>query len=126
MPQCQVGLCKTSTKDLHGLHYHRFPHDEPRRSIWIRSCGRKDFSSPTSASMGICSLHFTDSSYKRDLQAELLGTVPKYELKENAVPTCNLPEKRENVQVMYPPTEERSAAKKLAHARFLEEMKQGT
>ena len=46
-------------------------------------------------SMGICSLHFTDNSYKRDLQAELLGIAPKHELKENAVPTCNLPENRE-------------------------------
>ena len=57
---------------------------------------------------------------KRDLQAELLGLAPKHELKDDAVPLFNLPEKRENVQVVYPPTEERSAARKLAHARAVE------
>ena len=35
----------------------------------------------------ICSEHFTEDCYERDLKSELLGTKIKYNLKEDAVPT---------------------------------------
>jgi hypothetical protein len=35
----------------------------------------------------LCNEHFTEESYKRDLQAELCGTRRRYILKDDAVPT---------------------------------------
>ena len=69
--------------------------------------------------MVICSEHFTSDSYKRDLKAELMGTTAKFILKETAIPTINLPEKRENVQMMSPPTSSSKAVEKLENARIM-------
>ncbi|KAL1488777.1 hypothetical protein ABEB36_014576 [Hypothenemus hampei] len=60
--------------------------------VWIEKCQRTDFFNSDNAR--ICSGHFKNSSYERNLKYELMGKpVPKNcrKLKLNAVPTLNLP-----------------------------------
>ena len=75
--------------DASVISYHRFPKDETLRSVWINYCCLKDHISVTSSR--ICSAHFEESSFVRDLQYELLGKPPRRILIEDAVPTKRLP-----------------------------------
>lgn len=51
--------------------YHRFPRDTEIRKQWIHSSGKESLWNPEHG--WICSDHFTDDSYERDLKAELLN-----------------------------------------------------
>jgi len=57
---------------------------------WILKCKRADNWNPSSSF--ICSSHFKNDEFIRDLQAELLGYAPKgRRLKPDAIPSLNLP-----------------------------------
>lgn len=80
---CAVALCKSTThnritlkNDDAYLIFHSFPkaHDlvsSTMRREWINRCKRRNKLNPTTSA--ICSLHFTQNDYERDLQNELLG-----------------------------------------------------
>ncbi|KAG8333478.1 hypothetical protein J6590_000626 [Homalodisca vitripennis] len=91
--RCVVAGCRNkraetrnSTEDR--VVYHRFPTDEGMYKQWIQRCRRSDKINYRYAS--VCSDHFTDEDYKRDLKAELLKITPKRLLKPGAVPSLNL------------------------------------
>lgn len=55
---------------------HRFPKDKAVRKGWIDACRRSDKFNPDASRL--CSLHFTEDDYERDLQNELLGMLVAY------------------------------------------------
>ncbi|XP_055387879.1 uncharacterized protein LOC129616308 isoform X2 [Condylostylus longicornis] len=71
--------------------FFRFPKNKEIAKIWIQKCGRKDKFNIQSSY--ICSKHFVQEHYRRNLQHELLNYSPKNskKLKDDAVPTENLP-----------------------------------
>lgn len=84
MGWCAVYGCNNS-KNLH-----RFPHKNTELCrIWIHRCYRNDTFNATTAR--ICSKHFDESSYKRDLRNELLQLPLRRILKADALPTLHLP-----------------------------------
>lgn len=91
---CAVAGCKNSlvktkrNKETTHISYHSFPRDDLIRQQWIHSCKREGKWNPGTSS--ICSVHFTNDSYKRNLQAELLNIPMKRRLKPTAVPTLYL------------------------------------
>ena len=74
---------KINVKD--GVSYHRFPKDEKLLREWLAKIACTDFT-PTEESR-LCSQNFEPHCYKRDLKAELLGLLEKYDLKPDAIPT---------------------------------------
>lgn len=90
MPQCAVITCSNSHRKTKGasVRYHRFPSDMATRAQWVRVCGKTSFNTSTAR---ICSRHFTDKSYERDVQHELLGLPARSRLKKGAVPILHLP-----------------------------------
>lgn len=80
MAVCAVYGCKNKKKRRreHGdtVTYHRFPKEKDAdakriRLMWISRCKRNDdFNADTHR---ICSNHFTEEDYERDLKNELLG-----------------------------------------------------
>ncbi|KAL5234328.1 hypothetical protein ACI65C_001738 [Semiaphis heraclei] len=78
---CAVSTCVIySAKSKH----------EGRTDISFHRCKRADKWNPSSSF--ICSDHFNNDDYIRNLQAELLGYTPKgRQLKPDAIPTFNLP-----------------------------------
>lgn len=86
---CAVWNCPG--RDLVGISFHRFPKDGRQKKRWAELCRRPRRITPSSR---ICSLHFRDSDYERNLMYELLGKpMPRNQLKlkNGAVPTLNLP-----------------------------------
>ena len=81
---CSVAICP-SPKDA---SYYRFPKDISHQKIWIELCKRQDKVNPTTARM--CSLHFNDSDFERDLRNELLNLPVRKLLKPNSIPSKNL------------------------------------
>lgn len=90
MPQCAVVGCNSSHRKTKGgsIRYHRFPGDATTRARWVQSCGKYVHNCSTAR---ICSLHFTDENYERDVQHELLGLPTRCRLKKGALPDRNLP-----------------------------------
>ncbi|XP_049818885.1 uncharacterized protein LOC109606944 isoform X2 [Aethina tumida] len=90
MPQCAVVGCNSTHRKTKGgtIRYHRFPGDAKTRSKWIQACGKELNNCSTAR---ICSRHFTDESYERDVQHELLGLPTRCRLKKGALPERNLP-----------------------------------
>lgn len=91
--RCAVAVCSNSrvkTRELTGekpkILYHRFPKDPEISKQWAQFCRRADklFNPATSV---ICSEHFTEKDYERDLKAELLNIAPKRVLKSDAIPS---------------------------------------
>ena len=81
---CSVAICP-SPKDA---SYFRFPKDISVQKSWIESCKRQDEINPKTAR--ICSLHFNDSDFERDLRNELLNIPVRKLLKPNSIPSQNL------------------------------------
>ncbi len=67
----------------------RFPKDEEIRKIWIQRCRRLDKFNPSSSY--ICSIHFDESDFQRDMKSELMGCPKRKRLKEHTVPHLKLP-----------------------------------
>ena len=85
MPQCAVFGCSNRK----GLVLHAFPKDTLRTKAWIIKCRRKDFINTNTAR--VCGDHFDETSYKRDLEHELLNLPLRKVLKDDAIPNKNLP-----------------------------------
>lgn len=111
--RCTVAVCNNSAIKTagKGIIYHSFPRNSELRAIWVQKCKRDGVWNADSCS--VCSVHFTDDCYERDLQAELLGYPPKKKLKLNAVPTLHLlPKSQSSV-----PTTESTKARAIRHLR---------
>ncbi|KAL1490052.1 hypothetical protein ABEB36_012796 [Hypothenemus hampei] len=92
--KCAVYGCVSDNQSENftvGTKFVGFPKEKHLQSVWKNLCKRKDNFSVKYAR--ICSKHFSESDYKRNLKHELLGYVPdKYRpLKKNAVPSITLP-----------------------------------
>ena len=90
MPQCAVVSCTNTHRKTKGgpVRYHRFPGDAATRARWVRACGRHVHNCATAR---VCSRHFTERNYEKDVQNELLGFPARCRLKRGAVPDANLP-----------------------------------
>src|SRR5437899_12574242 len=90
MPNCSVATCisnnRTTTRT--SIKYHQFPRDAALGKEWVLACRRKGELKIDTAR--VCSNHFKEDDYERDLAAELMGTAPKRKLKSTAVPSQNL------------------------------------
>ncbi|XP_066148956.1 uncharacterized protein [Euwallacea fornicatus] len=90
MPQCAVVGCNNTHRRTKGgsVKYHRFPGDIGTRNQWLKACGKNLNNCSTAR---ICSRHFSQGSYERDVQHELLGLPTRCRLKRGAIPDRNLP-----------------------------------
>lgn len=88
MPVCAVPTCATTHRATDKTLF-KFPKDANYARIWARCCLKKD--SFTTKSAYICSLHFADDAYKRDINHDVLGCQAKRNLRKDAVPTLLLP-----------------------------------
>lgn len=90
MPQCAVVGCNSTHRKTKGgaIRYHRFPGDSKIRAKWLQACGKQLTNCATAR---ICSRHFTDEWYERDVQHEILGLPTRCRLKRGAIPEKNLP-----------------------------------
>lgn len=70
---CAVAGCSNHVrhqKDL-DIKFHRFPKNSEIKLKWINACKRADSFSVDNAR--VCSVHFDDLDYIRDLKSELLN-----------------------------------------------------
>ncbi|XP_043490746.1 protein kinase C-binding protein 1-like isoform X2 [Polistes fuscatus] len=124
MPQCAVATCRNSHRRTRGrrIRYHRFPQIPEVRSRWVRACGRVPlvngeipFNIQTAR---ICSLHFTQDSYEKDVEHQMLGLPARSRLRRGAVPTISVPVNVQPVTKMLVEDAKRSLLKD-AHAKLL-------
>ena len=88
---CAIAGCSNHDRHMKELNYifHSFPRSKENRSKWIIACKRAD--SFNAEKSRVCSHHFDESDYERDLKGELLGLPLKRVLKPDAVPHLFLP-----------------------------------
>ncbi len=88
-----MATCKNHDKATKGkdIRYFTFPKDIRMRKLWVNLMKRGDEFNPKN--VRVCSEHFTGSDYERDLRSELMGVAwrGRRVLKEDAVPTINMP-----------------------------------
>ena len=86
---CAVAVCRSRPP---GTWYHRFPKDPKLQEIWIQACRRE---APVNLNTAyVCSRHFLETDFQRDLFNELLGLPTRHYLISGAIPTLHLlPEK---------------------------------
>lgn len=96
MPSCAVATChnthrtKESTVTKLVPSFHKFPNGDLGK-IWRQLCKRRDVIQLDNAV--VCSDHFREQDYQRNLKRELLGLpIPKL-LKANAIPSLHIPGK---------------------------------
>ena len=87
--RCAVYSCNSDnqSKDFdNGVSFYRFPKDNIIKQFWQNACCRSDNFNVNTAR--ICSKHFSENSFERNLQHELLNYLPKKgkKLKPDAVP----------------------------------------
>ncbi|XP_050501087.1 uncharacterized protein LOC126881087 [Diabrotica virgifera virgifera] len=86
---CAVdNMCKSFVP---GTAFYSFPKDKEMQAVWKHLCKRKDSFNVKFAR--VCSKHFIESDYERNLKHELLGYTPAKHrpLKKDAAPSINLP-----------------------------------
>nr|XP_040570148.1 uncharacterized protein LOC121119503 [Lepeophtheirus salmonis] len=81
---CAVASCPSPAD----TSYHNFPKDSALLRNWVKACKRKDKFNPKKSR--ICSNHFSQDCYERDLRNELLGLPLRRLLKKGSVPSVNL------------------------------------
>ncbi|XP_076755581.1 uncharacterized protein LOC143426206 isoform X3 [Xylocopa sonorina] len=124
MPQCAVATCRNSHRRTRGrrIRYHRFPQIPEVRSRWVRACGRVPLSNgeiPFNIQTArICSLHFTNESYEKDMEHLVLGLPVRSRLRRGAVPTIGVPVNVQPVTKMLVEDAKRSLLK-VTHAKML-------
>ena len=82
--ECAVPSCKNISVNTGGgkrVSYFSFPKDERLKHIWIRKCNGK--TSDNYDEEYICSDHFREDDFERDLRGELLNMPIKKKLKPN-------------------------------------------
>ena len=128
MPQCTVATCRNSHRQTRGrcIRYHRFPQIPEVRSRWVRACGRVPLSNgeiPFNIQTArICSLHFTNDSYEKDMEHLVLGLPVRSRLRRGAVPTIGVPVNVQPVTKMLVEDAKRSLLK-VTHAKMLTNQK---
>ncbi|KAG7208995.1 hypothetical protein KM043_015162 [Ampulex compressa] len=128
MPQCAVATCRNSHRRTRGrrIRYHRFPQIPEVRSRWVRACGRVPLSNgeiPFNIQTArICSLHFTNDSYEKDMEHLVLGLPVRSRLRRGAVPTIGVPVNVQPVTKMLVEDAKRSLLK-VTHAKMLTNQK---
>ena len=70
-----------------GVSFHRFPRNDETRRKWVVALKLKKLPPHYDRTGYVCSEHFREEDYQRDLQAELLGTKKRRVLKEGSVPS---------------------------------------
>lgn len=86
---CMAPGCSNEGYCKEGIHYHRLPlKDGVKLSKWLNAMKLKN--PPVNRFSRICSDHFEQECFERDLRAELMGTKPKHLLKDSAVPTLKV------------------------------------
>ena len=124
MPQCAVATCRNSHRRTRGrrIRYHRFPQIPEVRSLWVLACGRVPLANgeiPFNIQTArICSLHFTNESYEKDMEHLVLGLPVRSRLRRGAVPTIGVPVSVQPVTKMLVEDAKRSLLK-VAHAKML-------
>lgn len=98
MPQCAVATCRNSHRRTRkqSVRYHRFPHNQELRELWVRACGRAPlpngeppFNIKTAR---ICSRHFLEEFYEDESREQILqGNQKRNRLRLGAVPTIDVP-----------------------------------
>lgn len=91
--RCSLALCKSDNMCKNfdkKVMFFRFPTDPNLQKVWINVCKRKNRINVKYAR--VCSKHFSEDSYERNLRYELLGCATKNRrlLKADAVPSMNL------------------------------------
>ncbi|XP_048507733.1 uncharacterized protein LOC105687709 isoform X2 [Athalia rosae] len=128
MPQCAVATCRNSHRRTRGrrIRYHRFPQLPEVRSRWVRACGRIPLSNGDAPfnihTARICSLHFTNDSYEKDVEHLVLGLPARSRLRRGAVPTISVPVSVQPVTKMLVEDAKRSLLK-VAHAKVIRHQK---
>lgn len=124
MPQCAVATCRNSHRRTRGrrIRYHRFPQIAEVRTRWVRACGRPPLANgdiPFNIQTArICSLHFTNDSYEKDMEHLVLGLPVRSRLRRGAVPTIGVPVNVQPVSKMLVEDAKRSILK-VAHAKIV-------
>ncbi|KAK0089888.1 hypothetical protein PV325_004911 [Microctonus aethiopoides] len=124
MPQCAVATCRNSHRRTRGrrIRYHRFPQIPEVRARWVRACGRAPLSNgdiPFNIQTArICSLHFTNDSYEKDMEHLVLGLPVRSRLRRGAVPTIGVPVNVQPITKMLVDDAKRSILK-VAHGNKL-------
>ena len=81
---CAVAVCPSPK----GVSYHIFPKEKTLRKAWVDACKRKD-QIPVETGR-VCSNHFKEEDFFRDLKHELLNLPLRKLLKKDTIPTQNL------------------------------------
>lgn len=109
------------------IRYHRFPQIPEVRSRWVRACGRVPLANgdiPFNIQTArICSLHFTNDSYEKDMQHLVLGLPVRSRLRRGAVPTIGVPVNVQPVTKMLVEDAKRSLLKAAQHQAKLNKSK---
>ncbi|KAJ8948575.1 hypothetical protein NQ318_007579 [Aromia moschata] len=89
--RCAVYDCNTNNRPKNNFKFFGFPKDEKLKAKCRHLCKREGTFNVNNAR--ICSNHFVDEDYERNLRHQLLGYQPKRfrSLKKEAVPSNNLP-----------------------------------
>ena len=99
---CALFGCDSNSNRNSDLMFHSFPKNQELRNKWIHLCKRIDKINPDISR--ICSLHFEQTSYARNLRYELLGIpLPRklVRLKEDAIPTLHLPMAKGEIKIWF-------------------------
>ncbi|KAJ8950219.1 hypothetical protein NQ318_006193 [Aromia moschata] len=94
--RCAVYGYNTNNRSKNNFKFFGFPKDEKLKAKWRHMSKREDTFNVNNAR--ICSNHFVDEDYERNLRHELFGYQPKRfrSLKKEAVPSKNLPNREKN------------------------------
>lgn len=93
--RCSVATCNIDNRSKSfdkNIKFFGFPKNKTLQGQWLHACKRDDKVNVKNAR--VCSIHFAEESYIRNLKYELLGLTPysrQKSLKPNAIPTLNLP-----------------------------------
>ncbi|XP_065195853.1 THAP domain-containing protein 1-like [Sycon ciliatum] len=82
---CAVGCSNQSGKPL-GTTVHRIPRDKALRAEWVAAIHRENLPPTFEESSAICSAHFEEDAFQRNLQGEM-GKACRGKLKADAVPS---------------------------------------
>ena len=82
MSNCSVASCRnyrrSTALNKKDISYHRFPKNEDIRQKWLKAVQP---SKPITENHYVCSVHFLEDDFERNLQAELLNLSKKRRLK---------------------------------------------